>query len=166
MFQPYLPALSQQPLQKKNIIPPSPPSGGGGRYFPNCSNIYLKWSFPPFSGTSKIELFNTVQRRGSLVPEMEFLDISLTKDSWLLIHAIHSPGGFKRKPYSSLVLKILTKNPPNLSLFMIAFCWRKNEGRKPDKKSLCPDTSAKHAVQEFHFRRTGIAGRATQFSRI
>ncbi len=36
---------------------------------------------------------------------MEFLDIYLTKDSSLLLHAIRSPFycGFKEKPYSSLV---------------------------------------------------------------
>jgi hypothetical protein len=44
-------------------------------------------------------------------PEMEFLDINLTKDSSLLLHAIHSPfyRRILRKPYFSLVLKILTK---------------------------------------------------------
>ena len=49
--------------------------------------------------------------------EMEFLDIILTKDSSILLHAIHSPfyctGGFQRKPYSYLVLKIITKYPRN-----------------------------------------------------
>ncbi len=40
--------------------------------------------------------------RWSPPPEMEFLDISLHSQS--LLH-----GGFQRKPYSSLVLKILTK---------------------------------------------------------
>jgi hypothetical protein len=47
-------------------------------------------------------------------PEMDFLGISLTKDSSLLLHAIHaihslSTGGFLRKPGSTLVLKIYTK---------------------------------------------------------
>jgi hypothetical protein len=38
-------------------------------------------------------------------PEMEFLDINLTKDSSLLLHVIHSIsiGGFVRKPDSTLV---------------------------------------------------------------
>ena len=38
-------------------------------------------------------------------PEMEFLDINLTKDSSLLLHAIlsHSTGGFSRKANSNLV---------------------------------------------------------------
>jgi hypothetical protein len=44
-------------------------------------------------------------------PEVEFLDINLTKDLSLLLHAmlftVPSTGGFKRIPYSSLVLKIL-----------------------------------------------------------
>ncbi len=56
-------------------------------------------------------LIPTVQNCGSRSPEMEFLDISLTKDSSLLLYAIHSPsvGGFERKPYSYLVFIILTK---------------------------------------------------------
>jgi hypothetical protein len=43
-------------------------------------------------------------------PEMEFLDTNLTKDLNLLLHAIFtvsSIGGFYRKPYSTLVFKIL-----------------------------------------------------------
>jgi hypothetical protein len=45
---------------------------------------------------------------------MEFLNISLTKDLSLLLHAsgqstLASTGGFYRKPNSTLVLKI--KNP-------------------------------------------------------
>jgi hypothetical protein len=72
---------------------------------------------------------------------MEFLDINLTKYSSLMLHAIHSPftGGFcKRKPYSTLVLIILTKNSAkqeNLSLFMSSIVERKKERRKPDKNS-------------------------------
>jgi hypothetical protein len=52
--------------------------------------------------------------------EMKFLDINLTKDSSLLLHAIHSPfyWRIKKKPYFSLVLKILQNNPRNLMLFM------------------------------------------------
>jgi hypothetical protein len=44
-------------------------------------------------------------------PEMQFLDIILTKDSNLLLHAVHSLFYWRilRKPNSSLVFKILTK---------------------------------------------------------
>jgi hypothetical protein len=47
-------------------------------------------------------------------PEGEFLDINLTKDSSLLLHAIHSPCYWRilkktNHTYSSLVLKILAK---------------------------------------------------------
>jgi hypothetical protein len=46
-------------------------------------------------------------------PEMKFLDIILTKDSSLLLHAIDSPYYWrilhKTKLYSTLVLKIHTK---------------------------------------------------------
>ncbi len=57
-------------------------------------------------------------------PEMEFLDINLTKDSSLLLHAIftvYSTGGFYRKPYSTEVLKLHTiksAKQENSSLFM------------------------------------------------
>ncbi len=43
--------------------------------------------------------------------EMEFLDINLAKDS--MPFTVPFTGRFQRKPYSSLVLKILTKNPRN-----------------------------------------------------
>jgi hypothetical protein len=39
---------------------------------------------------------------------MEFLDINFSKDSIILLHAIHSPlycRGLDRNPYSTLVLK-------------------------------------------------------------
>jgi hypothetical protein len=56
-------------------------------------------------------------------PEMEFLDINLTKDSSLLLHAIHSlsTGGFLKKPETTLVLTIHTKKTAkqeNSSLFV------------------------------------------------
>jgi hypothetical protein len=73
-------------------------------------------------------------------PEMEFLDISLARDSSPLLQGIftfHSTGGFYRKPYSSLVLKILITNQRNKKT-QVYTKWRlaerKNEGRKPDKK--------------------------------
>ncbi len=66
---------------------------------------------------------------------MEFLDISLTKDSRLLLHAIHN----LRKPYSTLVLKSTQKNPRKKKTWVyswMAFCVKwKNEGIKLDKKS-------------------------------
>jgi hypothetical protein len=45
--------------------------------------------------------------------ELEFLEINLTKNSILLLHAIHSlsfGGFFKEKPDSTLVVKICSKN--------------------------------------------------------
>ncbi len=52
--------------------------------------------------------------------EMEFFEHQFNKDSSLLLHATHNPFYWRiwRKLYSSLVLKILTKNPLNLSLFI------------------------------------------------
>jgi hypothetical protein len=54
---------------------------------------------------------------------MELLDITLTKDSSLLLHATQSPfyWWISRTPYSSLVLKIPTKKSAkqeNSSLFI------------------------------------------------
>ena len=79
--------------------------------------------------------------------EMEFLDINLTKDSRLWLSAIHSPfcGGFYKKSYSALLWNAYKKIP-------------KTRGRGPDKNlsrkrlefTVCPETSVKNAVQEFH----------------
>jgi hypothetical protein len=70
---------------------------------------------------------------GEAGPELEFLDVNLTKDSSLLLHAIHSPfllySGLKRKE------------------------GRKNEGRKPDKKK-----KKTRPVQEFHLGSIVISG--------
>jgi hypothetical protein len=94
--------------------------------------------------------------------EMEFLVTSLTKDSRLLLHAIHSPfywwilqktilfTGLKN-PY-----KINLQNKKTQSIHEKHFVERKNVGRKSDKTrlwedlSLCPKTSTKNTVQEFH----------------
>ncbi len=54
-------------------------------------------------------------------PEMEFLDISLTKDTSLLLHANHSPFYWRIKKDLFSVFKILIKKSgkqENLSLFM------------------------------------------------
>jgi hypothetical protein len=73
---------------------------------------------------------------------MEFLDFNLS----LLLHAFtfRSTAGFQRKPYSSVVLKILTKisaKQENSSLFMKKhFVKRKNKGsiERPDQGHLYP----------------------------
>jgi hypothetical protein len=44
-----------------------------------------------------------------LTSEMEFLDINLTKELNLLLHAINNSTGGFTEPFSSLVLKNLTK---------------------------------------------------------
>jgi hypothetical protein len=54
----------------------------------------------------KIEVFGRILSN----PEMKFLDINLTKDSSLLLSmsfTVFFTSRFYRKPYSSLVLKIL-----------------------------------------------------------
>jgi hypothetical protein len=88
------------------------------------------------------------------------LDTNLIKDSSLLLHAVHSPFYWRilRKPYSSLVLKLLTKKireTRKLEYFHEKhFVKRKNEDRKPDKNSSLRRlelmlTSTKNPVQEF-----------------
>ncbi len=65
------------------------------------------------------------------------MDINLTKNSSLLLHAIHSLS--TRKSDSTLVLKILTKKICETRKLESFREWhlvkRKNEGRKPDKNS-------------------------------
>ncbi len=91
---------------------------------------------------------------------MEFLDISLTKDSSLLLHAIHSPfywrilrktilySGFKN-PY-----KKNPRNKKNSSLFMNSILWNgkmrvehQTKTQVREDSSLCPETSTTNAVQ-------------------
>jgi hypothetical protein len=69
---------------------------------------------------------------------MEFLDINVTKDPSLfpMLFTIHSTGGFYRKPYSSLVLKIVSNKSAkqkNSTLLMNIIFRTENDGRKPDK---------------------------------
>jgi hypothetical protein len=55
-----------------------------------------------------------------------------------MIFTVPSIGGFEIKPYSSLVLRILTKYPRNKKLESIHeynFVERKNEGTKRDRNS-------------------------------
>jgi hypothetical protein len=73
---------------------------------------------------------------------MEILDINLTKESSLLLHAIHSPstGRFSRQPYTSLYslknpYKKICETRKLESIRKMHFVERKNEGRKPDKNS-------------------------------
>ncbi len=85
-------------------------------------------------------IIRRIQLPSPLAPEIEFLDISLAKDSSLLLHAIQSFYWqiFKEKPDSTLVLKYIQKNPRNKTTQVyswIAFCRKENEGRKPDKDS-------------------------------
>jgi hypothetical protein len=82
---------------------------------------------------------------------MEFLDISLTKGSSLLLHAIHSPFYWlilrKTIWYSSPALKILIKIRETRKLesnHEYHFAEGKNEGRKTRQKfesetTLCPE---------------------------
>jgi hypothetical protein len=66
---------------------------------------------------------NFLSRRREMLPEMEFLDIILTKDSSLLLYDIHSP--FYRRILKKTILLSGFKNPDkksakqeNSSLFM------------------------------------------------
>jgi hypothetical protein len=86
------------------------------------------------------------------------LDIKLTKDSSILLHA-----------FQSLVLKINTKKRNTLGKLEYIheqyFVEWQNDGRKPEKtqvledSSVCPETSTKNAVKEFHLIR-GLALRS------
>jgi hypothetical protein len=96
-------------------------------------------------------------RTYSSSPEMEFLDINLTKDLIILLHAVHSPFYWRisRRSSSSLVLIIITKESTkqgNLSLFMNSILqsgkirlenWTKIRVWVWENSSLCPETSTK-----------------------
>jgi hypothetical protein len=88
---------------------------------------------------------------------MEFLDMNLTTVFFSMLFTVTSTGGFYRKPYSTLVFKLHKKNPQNKKTRV--FCRtekttvenRTKTGTSEDS-SLCPETSTKTAVQEFHLR--------------
>jgi hypothetical protein len=69
--------------------------------------------------------------------EIEFLDINLTKDSSLLLHAIHSfsTGGFLKKTrfYYGFANKKIFETRKLESIRQQNFVERKNEDRKPEK---------------------------------
>ena len=95
-------------------------------------------------------------------PEMEFLDINLTKVSSLLIHVIHSlsTGGLIKRIRLYSGLKNTYKKSAkqeNLSLFTNIILYKGKMRVENQKKtwvwegsSLCPETLTKNAVQEFH----------------
>jgi hypothetical protein len=73
-----------------------------------------------------------------------------------LLHAIRSAFFcfwriLKKTILFSDFKKSLQKNPRNKKTRVSSFCRTENKGRKPDKNlSLCPETSTKNAVHEFH----------------
>jgi hypothetical protein len=86
---------------------------------------------------------------------MEFLDINLTKDSSLLLQAIHSPFYWRilKKTILGFGFKNTKKIRETRKLEEIhekhfVDVEHQNEGRKPDS-SLCPETSTRNAVQEY-----------------
>ncbi len=93
---------------------------------------------------------------------MEFLDISLTKDSSLLLHAIHST--FYWLILKKTILYSGFNNPvkksvkqENLSIFVNSILLNRNKrvenqtkARVWEDSSLCQETLTKDAVQEFH----------------
>ncbi len=77
--------------------------------------ILVNWSITRGEPGPSLDYMNGIMELinlplGQFSPEMEFLDINLTKDSILLLHARHSPfllADFKEN--HTLVLIILTK---------------------------------------------------------
>jgi hypothetical protein len=103
------------------------------------------------------------------VTEVEFLDINLTEDSSLLRHAFHSPFYWRiwKKAILFLNLQSFQKKPRNKKTLVyysrIAFCIMEKSERKVESQvenqtktqvwedsGLCPETSTKNVVQEFH----------------
>ncbi len=96
-----------------------------------------------------------------MFPEIDFLDINLPKrlESFCsVLFKVPFTGGFEWKPYSSLVLKILTKNLRNKKTRVyswIAFVEQmrvenQTKTRVWEGSSLWPETSTKYAIQELH----------------
>jgi hypothetical protein len=89
---------------------------------------------------------------------MEFLNISLTKVSSLLPHAIHSPFYWRilKKPiFSSGFKNPLIKNPRYKKTRLIfSSVEKQTKTRVWENWSLRPETSIKNVVQEFPFRDT------------
>jgi hypothetical protein len=75
-------------------------------------------------------------------PEMKFVDTSLTKESSLLLHAIHGPFYWRilKKQYSNLVLKIDINNPRKTrkrkSFHELHFVEGRIEGRKFESEKM------------------------------
>jgi hypothetical protein len=72
-----------------------------------------------------------------------------------MLFTVPSRGGFQRKPYSSLVLKILTKNPRNKKTWVyssIAFCRPVKWPKKRDKFMPRNQISTTNAAREFHLK--------------
>jgi hypothetical protein len=77
---------------------------------------------------------------------MEFLDNNLTKESSLLLHAIHS--AFYWRILKKTILVSGFKKPYKKS----AKQENERKTRAREDSSLCQETSTKNAVQEFHLR--------------
>ncbi len=124
-------------------VSPTPSNLGGGRQ--SCRDAC------PWMCVSVIYLLSS---------EKEFLDSNLRKDSSLLIYAIHSP--FYSRILKKTILYSGIKNTYNKirktrkleSIHNSILYKRKNVGRKLkcERTNLCPETSIKNAVQEFHNR--------------
>ncbi len=96
--------------------------------------------------------------------EMEYLDINLTEDSSLLLHAIRSLIHWRIFRKNRTLLWFLKQNKKSLKqensrLFMNSILWNKIKRVENQTKTqvwedsgLCPETWTKTAVQEFHLR--------------
>ncbi len=95
--------------------------------------------------------------------EIEFLDINLTKESSpfsSMLFTVSSTGGFYRKPYSTVDLKLQTiksAKKENSSPFMnsvlqnrITRVENQEKTRVWEDSNLCSETSIKTTVQELH----------------
>ncbi len=92
---------------------------------------------------------------------MKFLDVNLTKDWSLLLHAFHSPLFLRilKKPILLSGFNNPYKTPQNKKTRVYSrksFCRTEKWGQKTrqelksEKASLCPEASTKNAVQEFY----------------
>ncbi len=117
------------------------------RYNPMAILRWNSWTSMAISNQRGAEKDDaSIQRSCPEVVRWNSWTLLFTKDTWVfssLLFTVPSTSGFLRKPYSSPVLKILSKNRRNNKTrlyWWIAFCRTGNEGRKTRQKLESEET--------------------------
>jgi hypothetical protein len=102
-------------------------------YQNTCNIIFVHITFSLSEWVGSESMLEGLAKVENTRRDMKSLDINLTKDSSLLLMlcTVSTSGGFCRKPYFSLVLKIQTKNPRSKKMS------RQNSKRGKRGKNIC-----------------------------